>query len=168
MPGSLRFCKKNGPCQAEIILLGPLKNATSKAASAGKISSAPGSFQVKVFPYSAKMPERCRWEYEPFQLDLQSQRIRSAMRSSWLNFEATANGSVCQYRQEFVWRKDTMVSLIGNSIRSLIFVVVSGMIVGCGGGAGADRPDRTLVSGTITFAGAPVSDAIVVLRMSAE
>ncbi|MBL6706251.1 MAG: carboxypeptidase regulatory-like domain-containing protein [Planctomycetaceae bacterium] len=57
----------------------------------------------------------------------------------------------------------------GKFFRSLILIVVSGLLAGCGGGGGgADRPDRTPVTGTVTFAGAPVSDAIVVFSPAVE
>ena len=49
-----------------------------------------------------------------------------------------------------------------------MFVATIGLITGCGGGGGADRPDRTPVSGTVTFAGAPVADAIVVFSPAVE
>lgn len=55
-----------------------------------------------------------------------------------------------------------MQSLFRNSSYSLIFIVVSGMLVGCGGDPGTERPDRTPVSGSVSFAGVPVAGAIVV------
>jgi hypothetical protein len=69
--------------------------------------------------------------------------------------------------KEFLGRKE-MQSLFGNSLRAMTLIVATGMIAGCGGASGPDRPDRTPVSGTVTFAGVPVSDAIVVFSPATE
>tara|TARA_R110002072_G_scaffold302978_1_gene490648 strand:+ start:68272 stop:68748 length:477 start_codon:yes stop_codon:yes gene_type:complete len=54
------------------------------------------------------------------------------------------------------------------SIRNcLMYVAALSLVVGCGGG-GVERPDRTSVSGTVTFAGVPVTDALVVFSPAGE
>lgn len=41
-------------------------------------------------------------------------------------------------------------------------------LTGCGGDPGAERPDRTPVSGSVTFAGSPVSGATVTFSPATE
>ncbi len=57
-----------------------------------------------------------------------------------------------------------MQTLIRNC---LMLVAALSLVVGCGGG-GVERPDRTPVSGTVTYAGAPVPDALVVFAPVGE
>ena len=61
-----------------------------------------------------------------------------------------------------------MLPLSGKPVRVVILALFAGVLVGCGGGAGGDRPDRTPVSGTVTIGGVPVTGAMVVFSPATE
>lgn len=61
-----------------------------------------------------------------------------------------------------------MKSLCGSYLQSVTVLATLLALTGCGGDPRAERPDRTPVSGAVSFAGAPVAGAIVVFSPATE
>jgi len=55
----------------------------------------------------------------------------------------------------------TQSKLRSGWIRGLLFITISTLLMGCGGGAPDDRPDLGTVSGKVTLDGKPVPNVVV-------
>jgi hypothetical protein len=69
---------------------------------------------------------------------------------------------------DVIFSGDVMKSLCVTYLQSVTMLATLIALTGCGGDPGSERPDRTPVSGSVTFAGVPVAGAIVVFSPATE